>query len=481
MLGVYSWRYHAEKDDGRVDLNDTALHKTLAERARWYLKVVGISTVMLWAALSLFYGCVHKRGSLVNNIKVQVIDLDGGEVGANITRMVLDTPPSNSLPTWEKFDGVDSIDAAKTWVRRNGWGALVINSGLTKRLNSALYNGEEYNSTKALTLLVSTGRQAIAELMFVQSALTEVPNAVRTKYSLQLISQFRSLSAEQKAGLRTNHAVLFDPLHYTKINVAPDNYPIAPVATTFGYLVCTLCTLPMLISCKFSSFPIFQKVKYRHLVPMWITLIFCWSLTVSLYYSLAFLAFKGPDYKWLHQGLAYTAGRFFSIWFSATAVVMVVALWLFMWFLNLPPCILALPSLLTVLPNVVSCINPMELAPRFYRFFYALPFYNGTKIMKYITTGAYPRLGLNIGVLLGEVAVMMLALSASIWLRQYFVLQGMSDFHGWYRGTIFFHSPVPYYRQQCAEPSGDGESTVHITDDDDSDDDVSLRTGNLGV
>ncbi|KAI8318119.1 hypothetical protein GQ54DRAFT_336457, partial [Martensiomyces pterosporus] len=91
-------------------------------------------------------------------------------------------------------------------------------------------------------------------------------------------------------------------------------------------------------------------------------------------------------------------------------------------------------SVLADLPNTVYCINPMELALGFHRFFYALPFYDGTKTTTRIIAGAYL-------------------------LR----ILSMPDFHGWHRGTIFLHGPVPQYRHHTMATDIEC-SAVHIVD-----------------
>ncbi|KAJ2798205.1 hypothetical protein H4R20_004904 [Coemansia guatemalensis] len=255
-----------------------------------------------------------------------------------------------------------------------------------------------------------------------------------------------------------------------------------------------------------TSFPFFTKVRYRDLILMWPALLLGLALVLSFYQALAFLAFRGPDYNSL--ALTYTPATFFKFWFTGAAVAFSLGLWLFNWFLHLTPHIIALPSICTVIPNVVSTIGTFELASKFYRIFYALPFFNGSSIILYITTGAHPTVGRNVGVLVAEMVGMTLILWVSIWIRQVCALRGISDAHGWFRGSKYFHSPIPYYKSVLAgaetHRSADAEARIESKSPSDStlsaqtpttrrrpaggieiadydEDSVSLTTGNLGV
>ncbi|ORX74760.1 hypothetical protein DL89DRAFT_264559, partial [Linderina pennispora] len=381
---------------------------------------------MIWVPLCLFYGCVYKRSTLAHNVSVQIVDLDGGPVGANITQMVMDIPETDSLPTWVRMGGFDSPESVETWVRKN-----------------ALYNGSSYDPSQALTVIESSGRHPIGEMLFIKAGLTEAASVVSSQYSLQLVKAFQS----QQMGLggsdaaQTNAAALLQPIGYTTVEASPDNYNNAPFAFMFGCFCMLLCSLAVMIMWKLTTFPFFTKVRFRDLAIMWPALIVCMSLILSFYLSLAFLAYRGPDYS--ENALKYTAASFFKIWFIAAAVNSANALWLFNWFLNIPPLFIACPSVPTVICTVVACATAPELAPSFYKIFYAMPSYNGYRIFQYVVTGAYPHNGKHTGILIAEIVAMILFMTAGVWFRQLFVLRGIADSHGWFRGETYFHSEIP--------------------------------------
>ncbi|KAJ1663103.1 hypothetical protein IW140_005347 [Coemansia sp. RSA 1813] len=447
MLGIFSWAHLSGEDDGRIGFRNSGLRPEVKKRVRSYLELIVISTVMIWTGLSLFFGAVHKRSANAHNLDLYVIDLDGGEVGTNITQMVMGTERSSTLPTWFVKKDMATFEDARAWVRNKGWGALVINAGTSDRLQKALTEGAEYDSSKALTVLESSGKQIVAEMLFVQTALSTAASQVCMQYAVHQVDAYQLQGSAEKQA-QTNFGALVNPLSFTTVDVSPEGFVLAPVLMTFGFLSCLLCTVGILILWRMTTFAFFVKVRYRDLILMWYFLILCHSLIISLYLSFAILAFRGPNYN--SVALPYTGATFFKIWFTSAAVVLALALWLFICFQFMTPHLLALPSICTIIPNTVSTIAPLELAPKFYRIMYAVPFFNGSKLVHHIISGGYPTLRQNIGVLAAEIAFMAICLGVAIWFRQVLVLRGISDPQGWYRGSLFFNSPISYYKSDPA-------------------------------
>ncbi|ORX71770.1 Cullin-domain-containing protein [Linderina pennispora] len=144
----------------------------------------------------------------------------------------------------------------------------------------------------------------------------------------------------------------------------------------------------------------------------------------------------------------------------------------------------------TATPNLNALLNPVsytkiDLTPRFFRWFYATPFFNGAMLFRYIISGAYKRIGENVGIMLGEIAIMACALGITAWLRQYMAVNGICDVPGFIHGNPFYNSPVPYYKAEVSAPMlmaerDDSERrTLHIADS--HNDATSVKDGNLGV
>ncbi|KAJ2470675.1 hypothetical protein EV174_006076, partial [Coemansia sp. RSA 2320] len=82
--------YDNNKDsEGRISLLDSSLRSELRSRGLYYVRLMGISTVMLWAAMSIFYGAVFRRSTYIYRTQLELVDLDHGPVGAGIVQAAL--------------------------------------------------------------------------------------------------------------------------------------------------------------------------------------------------------------------------------------------------------------------------------------------------------------------------------------------------------------------------------------------------------
>ncbi|KAJ2720127.1 hypothetical protein GGI07_004804 [Coemansia sp. Benny D115] len=452
---------------------------------------------------------MYQRSVHAHNLDIYVVDLDGGNIGSFAKNQILSIPQVPEAPTWHEKTGFESVEQVKEWVRINTWGALVINPGASQRLQDALDGkATSYDATDALTLIPSSGRHIVAEMLFIESALSTAAYSVNQKYTMDIVTTYSnnnnsssSSSSQSDDSSLPNLDALLNPIGYTTTDASPEGFAGAPVLTTFSTLCVLLCSIAFLIMWKLTTVSFFERVRYFDLVLMWITLLFGLALGLGLFVAFAMLAYRGPGYNDLAR--TYTGATFFKVWFTTVLEAFPLGLWLYNWFLFLPPHILAWPSIATVITNVISCIGCPELAPSFYHIMYSTPGYNFNRIIQYILTGAYPHVGKWVGILIAEIVAMCLILCVSVWLRQLFVLRGISDGHGFYRGSTYFHSSIPYYKDDpnSADKHGAGqldtESTLsagryrHNTQvrrgssgidiSDCNENDMGLRAGELGV
>ncbi|KAJ1733690.1 ubiquitin ligase (cullin) of SCF [Coemansia sp. Benny D160-2] len=412
-----------------------------------------------------------------NRDLLQIVDFDKGLVGSAVTQALLmqNQPEDHTRPLWQarsqdsdiggEFGSVNSV---REWVRLNGWAALVIHSNATQQLETALAqngdNAKSYNPNDAMTLFVSSGHHPVVSIQIVEPATTADLGKATYAFAVSMVQEIQKgrisippllTAASSDADSSSNNSnlagIIAQPISYRQIDVAPFTFGIGPVSYLFSFLVGMLCTIGPMIGWKMSTFTFYLKVRHRDLWLAAVALLFAWAAYMGMLGALAFSAFRGPGYS--EVALKYTVGRFFSLWATITITLMAVSVWLFCWFVLVPPEILGLASLVTILPNTMSTLVIAELAPHFFRWIHALPFYNGAMLYRYILSGAYPQIGANVGIILGEICVMSLTLWVVIWIRQHMVLDGTSDAAGWSYGSIFFYSPVPHHKkkQQAAE------------------------------
>ncbi|KAJ2702355.1 hypothetical protein FB645_004317 [Coemansia sp. IMI 203386] len=472
-------------DHARISILAPALRPMLNARILYYLRIFFISTLMIWTPLCLFFGAVHERSNHVYRLHLDLVDLDNGPVGRNLTQHILESGRSSAqtAPRWRVRTDLHTLEETRAWIRLNGWGAVVINSGASQRL---LETSDAYDPRSAVTVVANTGRNPITGLTYTQPALSAAARSATLAFNAAVVKQ-----QQMESGIPDGPVAVY----FRTIDAAPMAFNIAPIQPLFAFLVSTLCTVGALISWKMTTFGFFLRVRHRHVWAGLLALVMFWTLLISMHCALAVSFFRGPHYN--HNALPYTVGRFFSIWATTWAVLLAVGLWLLSWYLMITPEFLGLLSLITVLSNVVSTLVPVQMTSRYYRWFYALPFYNGAMLYRFILSGCYPRLGLNIGVLLGEITTMAMVLGLSAWARQACVRRGLSDVPGWYRGNMFFHSPVPLqqdtdedeqhhwclfrmcHRSGSRRRQNDAASTLSIADS--INDSTSLKEGNLGV
>ncbi|KAJ1962369.1 hypothetical protein GGI12_002687 [Dipsacomyces acuminosporus] len=472
MRGFLYWKEQPE-DEGRISATDASLRPILKTTFKSYIGIIGIYLIVHWLAASMYYGPNFTRTNHINKTDIKIIDLDGGYVGGNLTQLLLKTAEQPEQPAWVVHHGISSIEEAKDYVQKKGWGAVVIHPGLTERFTDALTKGAEYNPKDAMTTIVSTGRGPMGTLLFTQPSLAKVTLKAASVFSVSTVVQFKQMvkAGLIKPGSNLNLNTLLHPIQVNSVEVSPCFYELAPVATAFMYFVTIACIVGPMIGWKMKSFESFSTVRFSDLYLLWAGKIYLWLFLFSLYASFAFLAFKGPLYGTSIASLPYTVSNFFTIWFSTYASVLAPALWIFSIFTVVPPIFVGATSLLTIIPNMASTLLPIEMMPKIFRFYYALPFFNGSMLFRTITSGAFPHVARNIGILVADVAFSTVLLLACVWFRQYCILNGISDIIGNYRGNPFFNSPIPYYKDRSdAKSDIEKANLVDRNSDDDYDD-----------
>ncbi|KAJ2160096.1 hypothetical protein GGF46_002509 [Coemansia sp. RSA 552] len=453
----------------RRSLLDPALRATAIERTVYYLRVLLIGSVMFWVASCHIYGTVYRRSYMVHHTTLDVVDLDRGIVGRNITQSILqrssNQPPTK--PRWRPRTFGNSAEAEE-WIRRNGWGAVLINQGASQRLLDA---SDTYDPKDAITVVSSTGRDPIIVQSYLADELTAAAASAIREFTLRRLREPPSTN---------NPRLVISPIGYRPKDVAPMGTSLAPVASLLGFLVGVLVTVGPLIEWKLTTEALFVGVRHRDVWLGAAVTVTLWSALIGMYTALALFAFAGPDSSTLTKGLA--VGRFFSLWFSSTAVIAATGLWIFNWLLVLTPDLLGVPTLITVVANVGSLMAPVALAPGYFRIIRSLPFFNGALLHRYILSGARPQIAGSVAVLVGEWAAMVAALYCTTWIRQTAMLRGQVDGAGWLRGSIFYSGPVPTRQAAAATRQqllpADGEE---LTVADVAGDTGSLKDGDLGV
>ncbi|KAJ1725685.1 hypothetical protein LPJ53_000164 [Coemansia erecta] len=390
----------------------------------------------LWFVLALFYGKNFKRSMYAYRIDIDIINLDDGPVGQNITNTILALPKAKTSPTWRLKTDISTIDEAREYTRKYAWGALVINKGLSGNLNNSLATGSSYNSSAAITILEQEGRHPIAQLLFVKFTLEGTVGSIATQYAIQQLADYKSaIAGSDDKDVVANIEALFRPIGYTVERVGFYGFSLSAVLLPLGMMVSFVCVLVPVMMLKFGSYPAYRTTRHRSIFRFLVGVIFVLCLGFSFYATLAFLAFRGPNYNKQELGLPVTGGRFFSIWMTYLLTIFPMSLWIKSLSILIPPAFVAIPSVLTLIPNTLAGLTVAELSSNFFKWFHGLPFYQGGVLGRYVIGGGYPKLGQCLGVLFGETVFSLILLYFCTLIQQHFVHTGAVDHMGNYRGT----------------------------------------------
>ncbi|KAJ1954163.1 hypothetical protein EC988_002581 [Linderina pennispora] len=448
------WKYDADTDEGRVNLTDPSLRTQLKGILKRYLRLLGFMTVLLWLILSIFFGANHKRGELVNRLEIDIFDFDQGEYSQEIVDTLLTTPSDSTMPTWKLNTRYQSLGQAKKYIKDDGWGGLVIMPGMSDRLNDALTTGASYSATDAMMVLKQDSHHPLVQLTSIQPALRQAVVIANSAIATQLLQRFQE-STDAEAKNNANVSTLLHPIDAVTVNLGPYGFSLSPLLAPLSLLMMFMCTLVPMIMLKFSSYPIYQAVRHRSIYLALITVISLLTLGFSFYGTLAFMAFRGSDYGKNHYGLHIDGGRFFAIWMTSWLTLLPMAFWLKSLVTFSTPEFIAVPSVITIIPSVCAGVTVVNVCPTFFKWFQAMPFYQGTMLTRYVISGAHNRVGENLGVLFGELVFSLVLLYICTMIQQHQVHAGNVDRMGWYRGSPYYTGPNPKRSTKAEEDTAD--------------------------
>ncbi|KAJ2724597.1 hypothetical protein GGI07_001850 [Coemansia sp. Benny D115] len=425
------WKHDDIRDEGRVSITNTTLWSTIKFVAATNLKAFFFYSVVLWTMLSIFFGANYKRNNYSHNVTIDLVNLDNGPIGQAISNAITSMPRSAALPVWQLNTKLDSIDAAREYARKDAYGVVVINEGLSSKLQAALVDGADYNANDAITLLVQSAHHPMLQLTFVQAVVAQTVSTVTLRLAVQQLAQYQKLGNDTIGAFKSPQ-ILLRPIGFSTERVGFFDFEITPIMTPMALFVMFVCIMAPMMQLKFASYPVYKSTKHLHIYLILLGLIFVMSLYFSFFGALSFLAFKGPYYNVIRQGLPIDGGMFFKIWVTFFLALIPLGLWIKTLFVLLPPAFVAVPSLITIIPNLLSDLTPLETSPNFYKWFKATPFYNAGQLVRYIISGAHPRIGKNLGIMFGEIVVMLIALYFITMLHQRNVQLGIVDATGNY-------------------------------------------------
>ncbi|KAJ1901579.1 hypothetical protein LPJ66_000664 [Kickxella alabastrina] len=433
------WRHDPIKDKGRVGFTDPSIWSTAKEIMGIHAKILVLMCVVTWAALSLYFGATYKRSEYAHRLTIDLVNFDDGPTGQAISDALMAMPHTKSLPTWRLKTDIANIEQARDYTIKDAWGVVVINRGLSANLANALQTGADYDASAAITLLVQSGHHPVAQPLLIQPAMSQIIDKVAKQVAVQQVSKYQQASSNRSNA--TNIQALLRPIGWTIEKLAPFDSMLATTMVPMGMFAMFTGVIELVLTLKFNIFTVYKTVKHSHVYLVIVGLICMHSILYSLYGALAFLAYKGPTYDTVPLGLPITGGRFFSLWMCYAITLIPTGLWAMNLIVLIPPALIAFPTVLTVTPSVLAGAIDFRLSSSFYKWFQAVPFYQGGMLARYIISGAHPSLGQNLGILFGETVLMLALLFITTQINQKNVLADVVDYMGNFRGMQNFIEP----------------------------------------
>ncbi|KAK7047305.1 hypothetical protein VNI00_006536 [Paramarasmius palmivorus] len=207
------------------------LDKNVAVARKIYLKVlVGGTfaiTIAMFAVFSIYWGALWK--SPAHNLHGWIVDFDGSSIGTVVSQAVAASSSSTRI-TWQTVPpsafpgGVDDI--SHKIVDEKAWVAIVINSGATEALNSALASADAaYNGSAAITVYGVEARNENAFRSIIRPTVQGVLESVAERFAQQQAQQVASASNLQ-AILTNAPQIITRPISYTINNLRPFDIPV---------------------------------------------------------------------------------------------------------------------------------------------------------------------------------------------------------------------------------------------------------------
>ncbi|KAJ1675533.1 hypothetical protein EV182_001078 [Spiromyces aspiralis] len=424
----------------RVSFWDPALSYTRKRALKYIGRQLLILTVTIWTVLSLFLGANYNTPKYLPNLRVGIYDFDQTELGSLITNTIISTINSPTQITFERVptSGYRSVEDVIEVIRHDKWGGVVIGANLTESVLLAVATDERFSVDDKVYALYSEGRQVVTADKYVQTPVREaagIASYVVANYALSAIK------ARLDSGQDAYTESALTPIEPQIINVAPLSFPLGAIYPILGFILSYLFIMIPSIIIRSLIYPISNKISFHSLLVWKFAFLMVWNLVMAVFSTLALLAFKGPNYSKLSYGLPFTAGRWFSIMGIMLAYLTNACFFFNAGMMLLPVDMIAVVSLFFVLPNVASLVIDPTITSRFFRWFYILPFHTAGGLYQYVLSGAYPRLGRDISLLVGEIAGTMALWVLFEYIRYVWINNGKCDASGWHAGYFIYLGP----------------------------------------
>lgn len=356
-------------------------------------------SVGVLGVFSVFWGAMFHRTERAHNLKVAVINWDGGIVGQSFEEQYRERPEAKTLISMslippDMYTSTEQVEALV--VQFNYWGVFVVKGNATES-TAAILEGSEPRGESQISYYYASARQESIHWTYITPQMT----SFQAKFLEEKVPSIEAAitmnySDTQLAQIIRNRRTA--PIRFETIDVRPFTNGVASAIDNVGLIYLIIISFYQimmwnLIHAIMVPYDIvfWQRFLYKICINMFSVLI------VSLSFSLVSLAFQ-QDFS-----VAYGRAGFVVYWMvnylamlalgGATDNIQIL-------FARYFPPILPLWLLLWVIINTATAMFPLEVSPQVYQYGKAMPLYNTVEAIRTILFDVKSSIGLNVGILL---------------------------------------------------------------------------------
>ncbi|KAG8770284.1 hypothetical protein FRC12_004382 [Ceratobasidium sp. 428] len=367
---------------------------------------VGMLIILMWAALPLYWGSLAPGQRHGPGFRVWVVDLDGGEMGAFVTESAINS----------------TMNGTK---RHLGWvikppmslDEIALNQGATSSLQAARASGEStYDPTSAVTFYLNEARNNNAVGQLIVPLSTALLDDTMRRFNAKNIAKYiRSVSSNTTAiNIALQSPVALSGAWWRTENLRPWNAPVATAMTVVGQIYISVFCFVLTLA----SFPVRGILEpyltNRSVMLLRVLFPAVAYLPLSLSFAMLSLPFHAPF------GTRYTYGGGFFVYFSFVYMDMLaLGLAIEAAVTILEPRFMAYFLVCWLIINVSTPIDPHEMQVWWYKYGFAVPFFNHAEAVNTILFNTKNVLGRNAGILIAWIALSVCTTAGLTWLQRH--------------------------------------------------------------
>ncbi|KDN46618.1 hypothetical protein K437DRAFT_223533 [Tilletiaria anomala UBC 951] len=418
---------------------DPKLEKQRGILFKGFLPFVAVMAIFIvWGVVSIYWGSLYETNT--HRLSAYVINGDpNGQIGQTISSAILNTtqPLSPNYPRrlgWVERSLADFPTAASieesVAVQEDCWIVVRILDNATAALQSARATADaSWNPANVVQVYYSQARNYQANSQYTLGAVQEILQGTIPQLNVALLGAYISSSSNSGSSAQSAllnaasraPATIVQPVAYTTNNLRPFNQTVT-IATTFvGLIYVLILAFSTTMAGHGMRQPIQPWLKLSHLTAMRLLV----PLFAYFWLSLSFAALNTP-FKVAFTGLnGNAAAGFFAFWAAMFTGMTVFGYVTEAFLCILGPKFIVFGLMFWIILNVSSANYPLEMLNVFYRYGYAMPFYNLKQIFLTIifNTGRHIMILQYFGVLWAWLAVALLTMPFWFWYEQHNTIQ----------------------------------------------------------